>query len=58
MGDHCRIYSQASVRATAVDLIKMRKCLEKASAASDIPEFEVWDSELHGTIISAAKMIF
>lgn len=47
--------SIASVRATASDLTKMRECLEKALAAPDIPTFEVWDSELHGAIIAAAK---
>ena len=47
--------SIASVRATVSDLEIMHECLEKASEASDILGFEIWDGKLHEAIISAAK---
>lgn len=47
--------SLAAARATASDLARMRECLAKGEAATDVPEFEVWDGLLHETIIASAK---
>lgn len=45
----------AATRATAADLARMRDCIAEAAKATDVPQFERWDGELHKAIVGAAK---
>lgn len=37
------------------DFSSIRECLRNADAASDVPEFEMWDAALHDAIASASR---
>lgn len=47
--------SLAAVHANAADLRHLWQCVEQSDGAVDIETFERWDSELHKTMVSAAR---
>lgn len=44
----------AALRATASEVGKMYRCIEKSETAADIRTYELWDATLHRTIAEAA----
>lgn len=47
--------SLSATRASSADIALMRECLDRAEAAPNVPEFEIWDGRLHEVIIASAK---
>jgi len=48
-----RLAAIAALAATAEDLARMRRCLEKGMSVHDTATFELWDSALHRVIAEA-----
>lgn len=45
----------AATNASAADLAEIRAAHDRATAASDMPEFERWDTEIHRLIFSCTR---